>query len=258
MTESTGAGDPDRTLRLLWRQSLGEPRGSRGPRQKISVDDVVDAAITLADEDGVEALSIRRVAERLGIGAMSLYTYVGSKAELIDLMIDRVVARIPRGLDPSAPWRARLESMAREEWDHYLEHPWVLHVNTYRPPLGPGISDRYEYQLSAIEGIGLSDLDMDAVITLVTGFVAGAARSRIDSLRARDSGLTDDEWWEANVPVLTEVMEQGRFPISGRVGLAAGEAYNAPGDPLRAFEFGLARVLDGVEAHLARAANPPR
>ena len=253
MTEFTGAADRDRTLTLLWRDVLGDPKGSRGPRQKVSVDEVVDAAISLADEEGIDAVSIRKVAERLGIGAMSLYTYVESKSELVDLMIDRVVGLVPRGLDPAAPWRQRLEHAAREEWDHYLRHPWVLQVDTSRPPLGPGISDRYEYQLSAIEGIGLSDLDMDSVVTLVSGFVAGAARTHLESLRSKlSSTQTDDEWWEANVPILTAVMDADRYPISGRVGSAAGEEYQAPSDPLRAFEFGLARVLDGVAAYLGR------
>lgn len=253
MTESTGAADRDRTLRLLWRDVLGEPRGSRGPRQKVSVDEVVDAGIALADEEGIDAVSIRKVAERLGIGAMSLYTYVESKSELVDLMIDRVVGLVPRAMDPAVPWRQRLEVVAREEWEHYLRHPWVLQVDTSRPPLGPGISDRYEYQLSAIEGIGLSDLDMDAVVTLVAGFVASAARSHLEAQRGRlSSTQTDEEWWEANIPVLTEVMDAARYRISGRVGSAAGEEYNAPSDPLRAFEFGLARVLDGVEAYLGR------
>jgi AcrR family transcriptional regulator len=254
MTESTGAADRDRTLRLLWRDALGEPRGTRGPRQKVSVDEVVDAAIALADEEGIDALSIRKVAERLGIGAMSLYTYVESKSELVDLMIDRVVGLIPRSLDPSAPWRQRLEQVAREEWEHYLGHPWVLQVDTSRPPLGPGISDRYEYQLAAIEGVGFSDLDMDAVVTLVAGFVAGAARTHLESVRSRlSSTQTDEQWWEANIPVLTEVMDAARYPVSGRVGSAAGEEYQAPSDPLRAFEFGLARVLDGVEAYRGQA-----
>ena len=87
---STGHGEPDRTLRLLWRHRLGDPLGSRGPKQRSSVDEVVDAAIQLADDEGIEAVSMRRIAERLGLKPMSVYTYVPGKAELIDLMVDQV------------------------------------------------------------------------------------------------------------------------------------------------------------------------
>src|SRR3990170_2111915 len=94
-SEKTGVAARDRTLELLWRHELGEPQGTRGPKQALSVDQVVDAAIALVDEDGIGALSMRRVSDRLGIGAMSLYTYVPGKAELIDLMIDQGIGEIP-------------------------------------------------------------------------------------------------------------------------------------------------------------------
>lgn len=245
MTEFTGAADRDKTLALLWRDQLGEPQGARGPKQRITVDQVVDAAIAIADEDGVDAISMRKVAERVGISAMSLYTYVDSKSALIDLMIDRVVGQIPHSA--SGDWRARLTAIARDLLAHYLAHPWVLQVDTSRPPLGPGISDQYEYQLAAIDGIGLTDLQMDAVVTLVGNFAASAARSAIGASRsASDSGQTDTEWWEANAPVLERVMSADRFPVSGRVGSAAGEEYQSVSSPDFGFEFGLGVVLDGV------------
>jgi hypothetical protein len=138
--------------------------------------------------------------------------------------------------------------MSRELLEHYLAHPWVLQVDTSRPPLGPGISDRYEYQLSAIEGIGLSDLDMDSVVTLLADFTAGAARSAIAAERVREqSGKSDVDWWQANASVLERVMDGSRYPISGRVGTAAGEAYQSTGSPDHGFEFGLRTLLDGVE-----------
>ncbi|HZW40805.1 MAG TPA: helix-turn-helix domain-containing protein, partial [Agromyces sp.] len=92
--ESTGRGEPDRTLRLLWRARIGEPTGSRGPKQRSSVDEVVGTAIQLADEEGIEALSMRRIADRLGLKPMSVYTYVPGKAELIDLMVDQVAGEV--------------------------------------------------------------------------------------------------------------------------------------------------------------------
>jgi len=250
-TESTGRGEPDRTLRLLWRDRLGEPVGSRGPKQRASVDAVVDTAIALADEEGMEALSMRRIAERLGLKPMSVYTYVPGKAELIDLMVDRVAGEQPLP-ELRGSLRERLEQVARLTWNELLRHPWLLSIDTSRPPLGPNVSDRWEWSLRAIEGLGLSDLDMDQVISLVVGFVSGPARAYVDAERLhRSTTETDEEWWERNAAVLTEIMDPTRYPISGRVGQAAGEEYGAPSDPERAFHFGLARVIDGIEAYVA-------
>jgi AcrR family transcriptional regulator len=253
MTDFTGAGDPDKTLTLLWRAQLGEPRGGRGPRQRISVDQIVDAAVGLADADGIEAVSMRNVAEAVGIAPMSLYTYVDDKAALVDLMMDRVLAEVPRDRDGGS-WRERLERIAKDLLAHYARHPWVLQVDTSRPPLGPGVSDLYEHQLAAVDGIGLTDLEMDAVVALVGGFVAGVARASHDASRSREaSGQTDVEWWAINAPVLDRVMDGSRYPVSGRVGVAAGEAYQSTASPDHGFAFGLATILDGVERLLSRA-----
>jgi AcrR family transcriptional regulator len=254
MTEFTGAGDPDKTLSLLWRAQLGEPRGGRGPRQRVTVDQIVDAAISLADAEGLDAVSMRNVADRLGIAPMSLYTYVDAKSSLLDLMMDRVLAEVPREPHTDASWRERLERIAADLLAHYARHPWVLHVDMSRPPLGPGISDLYEHHLSAIEGIGLTDLQMDAVITLIGGFAASTARAAHDASRTRDSsGQTDVEWWAVNAPILDRVMDGSRYPVSGRVGMAAGEAYQSTASPDHGFAFGLATILDGVERLLERS-----
>jgi AcrR family transcriptional regulator len=257
MTEFTGAGDPDKTLTLLWRSRLGEPRGGRGPKQRVTVDQIVDTAVSLADAEGIDAVSMRNVAERLGIAPMSLYTYVDTKAALIDLMVDRITAEVPREPFGDTAWRSRLERLATDMLAHYAQHPWVLQIAMSRPPLGPGISDLYEHQLSAVDGIGLTDLQMDAVVTLVGGFVAGVARAAYDATRTRDlSGQSDTEWWEANAPVLESVIDGSRYPISGRVGMAAGEEYQSTASPDHGFAFGLATILDGVEQLLSRRPAP--
>ncbi len=245
-------GDPTRVLRLLWRDRLGDPRGARGPRTKLSVDDVVGAATTLADEVGLDAFSMRHVAERLGIGVMTLYTYVPDRAALLGLVRDAVA-----GESPLAPHtgtvRERLDAVARDLWAEYDRHPWLVDLQIGRPWLGPNESHRYEWQLTAIEGAGLDDLASDGVITAIGAYVAGAANARVITQRSRASStLTDLEWWELNAPVLDEVMSTDEFSISGRVGLAVGEAYGL-GDPDVAFEFGLTLLLDGIEALIARA-----
>jgi hypothetical protein len=101
---------------------------------------------------------------------------VPGKAELVDLMLDLVCSETARPAHEPGRWRAALEQIARENWALYHRHPWMLQVAAHRPPLGPGIIAKYDYELSAVEGLGLSDVEIDSVLTLVQGYTAGAAR----------------------------------------------------------------------------------
>jgi AcrR family transcriptional regulator len=253
-TDYTGGGDPQRSMELLW-STRERPR--RGPKPKLTVDMIVRTAVAIADADGLAALSMRRVADELSAGPMSLYTYVPGKAELLDVMVDRVCAEAVPSDAPTGSWRERLERMARDNWALYQRHPWLLQLTTARPPLGPNIIAKYEHELRAVDGIGLTDIEMDSVVTLVLGFVASTARVGVEAAQTeRQSGHSDDEWWQASAPLLEKVLDPERFPVSTRVGAAAGEAYGAPYSASHAFEFGLLRVLDGIEALVrSRAAS---
>ena len=233
--------DHRRALLLLWR-SAEEP----SPRSGLTVDRIVDAAIAIADADGLPALSMRRVAERLGVGAMSLYTYVPGKDELVILMVDRVYAELSTEHREDASWRERLEAIARERWTLYRRHPWLIDVPLTRPTVGPHAMDRYEHELRAVEGLGLDDLEMNAVIELISGHVEGMAGRAVEIRRdAERSGVSDDEWWYSVLPVLSTVMADRHYPVSARVGSTIG----APHQPTEyGFEFGLTRILDGVES----------
>lgn len=248
-TDGTARADTDaRTLALLWRHQIGDPGPSRGPKQRTTVDAVIVSGIALADDEGLDTFSMRKVAERLGIGVMSIYTYVPGRDELVGLMVDQVTGERPHpALDGDL--RARLDAVARHLWDEYRRHPWLLQVDTSRPWLGPNVAGRYEWELSAVEGIGVTDIEMDQIITLLAGFVSSAARSARDMERTQQrSGMSDAEWWEINAPLLTRVMDGTTYPLASRVGQASGEAYNAASNPQLAFEFGLARVIDGILA----------
>lgn len=248
-TDFTGGGDPARSIELLW----GLREGTRpGPRPRFTVAEVAAAAIAIADADGLGALSMRKVAERLGVSPMSLYTYVPGKAELIDLMFDTVLAAGDgdAGVEMAGEnWRARLEWVARDNFARYLRHPWLLQVATSRPPLGPNVVAKYDRDLQAVDGIGLGDIEMDLVVQMVGDYVHGAARTAVAATQvAQRTGLTDEQWWERAAPVLEKVLDPAATPTASRVGAAAGAEYNAAVDPARAFEFGLARLLDGVTA----------
>lgn len=237
-----GSGDPARSLALLWRTS---ERSSRKGKPDLSVDAIVRAAIELADTAGFAAVSMRRVAERLKVGTMSLYTYIPGKAELLDVMLDTVYNETTEPTQDT--WRARLEHIARENLALYERHPWLTQVATSRPVLGPNAIAKYDRELRAIDGIGLSDVEMDSVLTLVHGYVHGAARWAADAAAAEQStGMSDEQWWYAHAPFLERIMDGRRYPVAARVGTAAGEAHQAAYNPRHAFEFGLRRVLDGI------------
>jgi AcrR family transcriptional regulator len=247
--EFSGGGDPARSLALLWRT---QERGARSGRLDLSIDRIVRVAIEIADADGMAALSMRRVAERLGVGTMSLYTYVPGKAELIDLMLDTVYGETAKPADVPGGWRGRLEQIARENWELYRRHRWMLQVGTSRPPLGPNVMVKYEYELRAVADLHLTSIEMDTVVSLVTGHAEGAARRAVEASRTvQHSGMTDEQWWQASAPLLDKIPDTGRFPVAARVGTAAGEAYGATDDPEHALTFGLERVLDGIEVLIA-------
>ncbi|GAA1674591.1 TetR/AcrR family transcriptional regulator C-terminal domain-containing protein [Fodinicola feengrottensis] len=250
--EHGGSGDPRRSLELMWGIA---PRPTRGPKQRLTIAQITAAAVAVADAEGLSALAMRRVAEQLGVSVMSLYTYVPGKGELIDLMVDGVLAELSTDFGENAGWRDRLGAIARDLWVLYRRHPWLLQVNaTSRPPLGPHTIAVYEHQLWAVEGIGLSDVQMDSVILLISGYVQGAARGAVDSAQAEQStGLTDLQWWEAHEPVLDKVMDPTRYPLAVRVGSAAGDAHQAAFNPDYNFTFGLERVLDGIAALIHKA-----
>jgi AcrR family transcriptional regulator len=242
---------PDPVLRLLWHHDDGAPSGSRrGRKQRLSVADVVDAGIRIADRDGLPSLSMRLLATELGLGVMSLYTYVPGRDELLALMLDRVLGR--REL-PAMPddLRGRIALVARFQYEVCQDHPWLLDISGLRAWVGPGASDLYEWQLSAVEGSGLDDVEMDQTVALLTGFAGNVVRAQQRLLQdERASGLTQAEWWAANADELDLVMAGRRYPLAGRVGAAAGEAYQAATDPAREMEFGLARIIDGLVSYI--------
>lgn len=243
-TETSGSGDIQRTLELLW--DTGR-RPSRGPKPGLTLDRIVEAAVRVADAEGLEAVSMRRVAAELGTGAMSLYRYVPGKSELLDLMLDRVqhLHDDPDGLGGDG-WRGALETLARATLDRYRRHPWLLQVDQSRPVLGPAAVDGMEKVLTRIRPMGLPDRELVSVIILVDSYVIGAARTQVHHLEAEHrTGLTDTEFWEAQVPVLEKVMASGRYPVMASLD------ENAWGPDFDHFEFGLRRILDGLETLVA-------
>jgi AcrR family transcriptional regulator len=244
VTEFSGGGDLRRSIALLWGLTGA---GRRGPKPSRSVDEVVLAAIGVADTEGLQAVSMRRVAETLGLSPMSLYTYVPSKAELVDLMLDRVAGEAPLPDATAEGWRARLEAIARQSWARAQRHPWIMQIGTHRPPLGPNVLARVEAILRAVDGLGLSEVEMDQLTSLVGDYVRGAVRAALDAREIeQQTGMTDEQWWAMNTPLLEGLVDPARYPTTVRIGEAYKSGRMPAPDRERNFEFGLQRVLDGI------------
>ncbi|MFI5835922.1 TetR/AcrR family transcriptional regulator [Micromonospora sp. NPDC051300] len=243
-----GTADPARSLALLWSRRGPDARS----RSNLGLERIARVAIETCDAEGLGELSMRRLAQALGVGVMSLYTYVPGKAELIDLMVDTVYGEVVGPAAPSDGWRAGLERVARDNWSLRRRHPWLLRIPVGRPPLGPHAMAKYEYELRAVEGTGLTEVEMDSVVHLVTDYAEGVARRAVDaSVLERESGMTDEQWWRVCGPLLGAFVDGSVFPTATRVGSAAGAAHGGSYSPEHAFEFGLGRLLDGIEVFIA-------
>ncbi|MCD0450082.1 TetR/AcrR family transcriptional regulator [Actinocorallia sp. API 0066] len=241
--------DLARSVYLLWGHHPAPGRSG------LSVPRIVAAGLELADAEGLDAVSMRRVADQLGVGAMSLYRHVPGKDDLTALMVDAVHAEA-YGDDVEAAtrqgdWKDAVRYVAARNWDLYQRHPWLLDVHAARPNLGPHTSRKYETELRALDGGGLSDIEMEAALTLVLNHVAASARAhRAQTRTVSDSGMTDAEWWAAITPALTQVMTDPDLTVSARVGNTVGATFNTATSPTHTYTWGLETLLSGLTPHL--------
>jgi len=236
---------------LLWRDSAAATSSRRGPRARHSTDDVVARAVELADADGLAAVTIRALAQALGLTPMSIYTHVNSRADLLVLMADAVHGQ-PASPGEAADWRARVRLLAADNLALYRAHPWLLDVHDPRTALGPGTIAAYDRELRAFDGLGLDPVQRDAALTFVREFARSAAARLREAAEAEEFAPI----WSDAAPRLARYLGDD-LPLAQEVGRAAGEAMGGPSDPEAAWEFGLARVLDGL-AGLVEPGVAPR
>jgi AcrR family transcriptional regulator len=247
MTEYSGSGDLELSLRLLWGRR--EPR-SRGPKPGLDVEAIVSTAIRIADTDGLAGLSMRRIAQELGVGTMSLYRYVRGKSELLTVMLDRVLDEDAAAGPPAgAGWREALAGFAHGYRALLERHPWLLQVSEARPTLGPNGLAGTERLLAALDGSGLGEPEKLHAITAVSNYTQGATRILVEaSQAAARTGVSDEQFWAAQTPFLREFLARGDHPHLSRA-MDAG-VWDGPDT---GFEFGLECLLDGIERRAAAA-----
>jgi AcrR family transcriptional regulator len=229
-------------------------RSSRGPQPAHSRERIAEAAVKIADADGIGAASMRRVAAEIGSRATSLYRYVRNKDELLDLMVDLVMGetRIPEpsGSEPSGDWRADLTAIAHHMRAIVRRHPWMIAISAFRPTLGPNSLASMEATLKALDGRGLDIDGMLVIANALSTFVRGCAAGEIAEQQAEArSGLGREPWMQSQAQYVEMIRGSGRFPLFMRV---VDEA-RTPHDPhlvQQGFEQGLQCLLDGVAARL--------
>lgn len=218
-----------RALEILWR----EPKAA-GRTGGLSRERIVRAAVDLADAEGLAALSMARLAERLGCGTMSLYRHVANKDELVTFMLAASVGRPP--VTDAGNWTAALTDWATALWEVYHRHPWVLQAVAAGPPADPGQVAWLDAGLAALGRTGLAEREKLAAVMAILHFVRGAAAVDIEA------GRTD---WPNYPALLRRLLDPDRFPALAAA-LQDGVFENTDNDPYADFCAGLRQLLDGI------------
>ncbi|KAB8188761.1 GntR family transcriptional regulator [Nonomuraea phyllanthi] len=210
----------------------------------VTRDRIVRAAIEIADAAGLHELTMRGVADRLGMATMSLYRHVAGKDDLVLLMVDALIDDFPLPERPPDGWRARLETTARLQWAGYRAHPWMATVTSLSRPLpSPSLLKHTEFVMAALQDTALDAETKMYVHVLVYSYVQGiAANIELEQRAQAATGLTADEWLEEQEESMGALA--ARYPAFGRLIDELGGDFDLDLD--RFFEFGLGPLLDGL------------
>jgi AcrR family transcriptional regulator len=228
-------------VQLLW--GLRET-GRRGPKPSLTRDEIVAAAIEIADAEGLAAVSMARVAEQVGSSTMALYRYVANKDELLLLMSDAGIADppvLPSGSGPGS-WRTGLTAWAHAVREIWMARPWLLQIPVTGPPAGPNNLAWLEAGLGALAGTGLPDAERIDVVMVLSTYLRGEAWLSLD-LAAAATG--DPESYTLDYGgAFARLLDPERFPHLAAI--VAGGPFGDPGPPDDHHEIGLDIVLDGI------------
>jgi len=242
-------------LDLLWGR---RERGRRGPRPGLSTDAIVEAAIGLADAEGLEAVSMARVAAELGFTTMSLYRYVSSKDELLQLMWNASADGAEQLVLEGDGWRSRLRMWAVIQRDYLDLHPWLTQMPMAAPPVAPNSLIFVERGLETMDGTGLTDGDKLRVIGLLSSYTLSEARMANDAARAAQAaaraaaaGGEPASPWTFDA-LLRELVDERTYPRLHRIAWTPPDGPEGEPSEREEFLFGLDRILDGVQALIDR------
>ena len=189
--------------RSIW---LRPERTGRGPAPEHDRSRIAAAAISLADADGLGAVSMRKVAAALGSAPASLYRYLDSRDELLELMADAVAGELDLSRPPSGDWRADLVALAHQLRGAYRRHPWLLDLVPGRVGIGPRAVDQLEYALAALAGLDATGAVKLEAVAMLNGIVALAVRTELTS------GGSAAAWSAAQAEFIGAVVSAGGHP----------------------------------------------
>ncbi|QFZ19728.1 TetR/AcrR family transcriptional regulator C-terminal domain-containing protein [Saccharothrix syringae] len=234
--------------------AAARPRpAAAGEAPELTRERVVRAAIEIADAEGLSALSMRGIAARLGVAAMSPYRYVTGKGDLVLMMADAVFgeARLPP--HPPAHWRTRVEVGVRALWALHRAHPWLAQLGPLtRPLMVPNLLTCSEWVLAGLDRLGLGATATFDLNVLLYSHVLGIAVHLERQAHAESvTGMSDEEWMAGQARALDRLTSSGAsHPTYARImGSFAETGYDLDLDAL--FELGLRSILDGLEARVA-------
>ena len=214
-----------------------------GPEQALTLDRIVAAALLVADTEGLDAVSMRRVAADLGVATMSLYRHVTDKDDLLMRMMEAAFAPWPFPSDPPEGWRERLTLAARLLWEVFRSHPWLASaMSLTRPQIVATAIPFTEWVLSTLDGRGLDFSTVFTTHLTLFNYIRGTAVNvELEAEAEAATGLDNDGYMDTQEQAMAELLATGRFPTLARLSVAG---YDLDLDHL--FEFGLQRLLDGV------------
>ncbi|MBP2330006.1 AcrR family transcriptional regulator [Kibdelosporangium banguiense] len=229
---------------------LRPERGARGPRPAHSRADIAAAGIRIADTEGIEAVSLRRVASEMGTGTTTLYRYIATKDELFDLMIDSAIGE----REPPArtgDWQADLRAIAYEHRARVLRHPWLAALPATRPTLGPNSLAWLDAAYATVDVLDLSADEVLAQVGTLLTFVRGHVLDELaEKETARRSGVDMKTWLAAQAQYGDMIIGGGNYPHLSRIMIEA-DAPHADDRYELAFRRGLDHILTGL-AHSSR------
>lgn len=235
-----------------------QPR--KGPKPGLTLPKIVEAAIRLADRDGLEAVSMARVAAELGAAPMSLYRHVASKDDLLELMTD--IAWGPPPAPLTGTWREQLTQWAWTMRQGMYAHPWALRVPVSGLPVYPNNVAWFEQGLAALADTPISEQHKASTILLVSGYVRNEVMTGSDveaAIRAQAEAAQTEPgpspggpetnpgaaWMRQYRDLMLKLADPVRFPATARL-LESG-VFDVSDPPDDEFDFGLDRILDGIE-----------
>ncbi|MEU6792316.1 TetR/AcrR family transcriptional regulator [Nonomuraea wenchangensis] len=222
-------------------------RPARGPKPAYSRAQITEAAIRIADAEGFEAATMRRIAAEIGAGAMSLYRYVPSRDDLVELMADRLMGEIDLTGMPSGDWRADLTRYAGEWRAVWLRHPWIASVQRSLPGFGPNQLRLIERLMGVLDAYVPIDENL-GLVAMLNGYVEGTVREEIGSAgEFRRSGLSESEWMARSGAYIDRLVKSGEYPIFTKIVTEARQPHLSREEQ---FRHGLRRVLDCIAAAL--------